>query len=169
MLTLKLGQLQFPVQRLPLLQSCNSSALHQNPNFYGVQSNVFPDVFRDFLSAIEGQPIKITTDNFSILTELSTEFGFSSLLAELHSFTKSCEWELHQLQITIKEQIQRISVLESEIAKDRETFIFRLSVVEKVLKDEKRLVVEVKFFLDEKIFTAKVKTKSKVNVSVCHF
>jgi hypothetical protein len=138
MLTLEVGRAQFPVQRLPLLQSCNSVALHCKHDFYHCKCSPSLDIFHDFLSAIDGQNINITTENFLILSELSTEFGFDSLLMKLRKFSKSNEWKLHELSITVKEQSERISKLESAIARDREDFNFRLSQIENLLKKESR-------------------------------
>jgi hypothetical protein len=138
LLALEVAQTRTPVHRLPLLQCCNSPSLHQESECYRVQSNVSPDLFRDFLSAIEGHDIKITIQNFSILSELSTEFGFTSLLRKLETFSKSSEWDFHQLQITLKEQSQRLSNLESVVSQSHKDISLRLSVLENLLKSETR-------------------------------
>jgi hypothetical protein len=127
MKTLQVGRAQFQVRYLPLLQSCDSPALHQKQDPDQVRCSVSLDLFQTFLSAIEGQDINITSDNFPILSELSAEFGFATLLTKLEAFSHSSELQLRQLKVTVKEQ-----------AVAREDFSSRLSVLEKLLKKEVR-------------------------------
>jgi hypothetical protein len=77
---------------LPLLQCRNCPALRREQDSYRVPCGASLDLFRDFLSVIERQDIKITSDNFSILSELSTEFGFDSLLTKRKGFSKNGEF-----------------------------------------------------------------------------
>ena len=53
---------------------------------YAVKSSISIEVFREFVSALEGKNVAITTANFAGLSLLCEEFGFSGLSARLSAF-----------------------------------------------------------------------------------
>jgi uncharacterized coiled-coil protein SlyX len=65
----------------------NNPALLAAP--YRVQSSVTLSVFQDFLSALEGNAIKITDTNLTGLEGLCGEFGFTELTGKLSEFRSS--------------------------------------------------------------------------------
>jgi hypothetical protein len=76
---------------LPALQAMTKCSLFQNnPTLLGspyrVQSSVSLSIFREFLSALEGNPINITDTNYTELERLCDEFGFSEIAAKLLEF-----------------------------------------------------------------------------------
>jgi hypothetical protein len=56
---------------------------------YAIKSATSIEVFREFVSALNGEAIEITTVNFSGLSLLCTEFGFESLFGQLTAFRSS--------------------------------------------------------------------------------
>jgi hypothetical protein len=76
---------------IPALQAITKCSLFQNnPTLlvspYRVQCPVSLSTFREFLSALEGNAIKITETNIRDLQQLCEEFGFSELSAKLSEF-----------------------------------------------------------------------------------
>ena len=53
---------------------------------YAVKSSISIEVFREFVSSLEGKNVAITTANFAGLSLLCEEFGFSGLSARLSAF-----------------------------------------------------------------------------------
>jgi hypothetical protein len=77
--------------KIPALQAITKCRLFQkNPTLllppYRVQSPVSLSIFREFLSALTGNSIAITSANFPSLRQLSREFGFSDLSSQLSNF-----------------------------------------------------------------------------------
>jgi hypothetical protein len=73
---------------VPALQAMNKCTLfQQKPALltgpYKLGSTVLLTLFRQFVSALEGNAIEITSANFSGLTQLCEEFGFEDLRAKL--------------------------------------------------------------------------------------
>jgi archaellum component FlaC len=84
--------------KIPVLQVINQCSLFQkDPTLlatrYRVQSPVSLSIFREFISALEGNTIKITDTNFTELTQLSEEFGFSELATKLSEFRPSMDFK----------------------------------------------------------------------------
>jgi hypothetical protein len=77
------------VSGLQLITKCdlfrNDLTLVVSP--YNIKSSVFVEDFREFVSAIEDRPIKITVSNISGLSLLSKEFGFESLTENFQSLS----------------------------------------------------------------------------------
>jgi hypothetical protein len=69
----------------------NNPTLLDSP--YRVQSSVSLSIFREFLSALEGNSIKITPNNFAELHRLSQEFGFTEISSQLSEFRSSIDFE----------------------------------------------------------------------------
>jgi hypothetical protein len=69
----------FTIPILQVMTKCSS--FQNNPTLlvspYRVQSPVYLSIFREFLSALEGNAINITNTNFTELHRLCEEFGFS--------------------------------------------------------------------------------------------
>jgi hypothetical protein len=83
---------------IPILQAMNKCCLFQNnPALliapYRVQSSVSLSIFREFLSALEGNAINITDTNFRELHQLCEEFCFSELAAKLSEFRPSKDFK----------------------------------------------------------------------------
>jgi phosphopantetheinyl transferase (holo-ACP synthase) len=72
---------------------CKCSLFENNPSLtaspYRVQSSVSLSIFQSFISALEGNSIKITDTNFTGLQRLCEEFGFSEIAAQLSDFQPS--------------------------------------------------------------------------------
>jgi hypothetical protein len=83
---------------IPALQVMTKCSLFQNnPTLlvspYRVQSSVSLSIFREFLSALEGNAINITDNNYTELDRLCDEFGFSDLAAKLSEFRSSMDFK----------------------------------------------------------------------------
>jgi hypothetical protein len=83
---------------IPVLPAIYKSGLFQkNPALlvspYRIQSSVSLSIFREFLSALEGNAINITDTNFRELDRLCEEFGFSELTAKLSEFRPSMDFK----------------------------------------------------------------------------
>jgi hypothetical protein len=84
--------------KIPALRATTKFSLFQNnPTLlvspYRVQSSVSLSVFREFLSALEGNAINITDTNFTELDRLCNSFGFSELAAKLSEFRPSMHFK----------------------------------------------------------------------------
>jgi hypothetical protein len=84
--------------KIPLLQVINKCTLFQNnPTLLGspyrVQSPVSLSIFREFLSALEGNAINITDANYTELERLCNEFGFTEVAAQLSEFRPSMDFK----------------------------------------------------------------------------
>jgi hypothetical protein len=71
-----------------IVQAVNKCSLFQNnPTLlaspYRVQFSVTLSVFQDFLSALEGNAVKIKDTNLTGLERLCSEFGFSEFAGKL--------------------------------------------------------------------------------------
>jgi hypothetical protein len=82
--------------KIPTLQVMTKCSLFQNnPTLltspYRIQSSVTLSIFREFLSALEGNAINITDTNFTELDRLCTEFDFIELAAKLSEFRPSMD------------------------------------------------------------------------------
>jgi hypothetical protein len=62
----------------------NNLTLADTP--YSVQSSITLSIFQEFVSALEGNSIKITDTNLIGLQQLCEEFGFDELLSQLSPF-----------------------------------------------------------------------------------
>jgi hypothetical protein len=83
---------------LPALQAIIKCSLFQNnPTLlvspYRVQSPVSLSIFREFLSALEGNAINITDTNFTELDRLCEEFSFTELAEKLSEFCPSMDFK----------------------------------------------------------------------------
>jgi hypothetical protein len=77
---------------------------------YRVQSSVSLSIFREFLSAFEGNAINIMDTNFTELDRLCDEFGFSELAVKLSEFCPSMDFK----EAEDADARGRIAVLEEE-------------------------------------------------------
>jgi hypothetical protein len=113
----------FPVQRQNLINACR--LFEQDPSRlaspFQIQSSVSEDNFRLFVRRIEGNPIEITADNHSDLTQLAQEMQFDELLQELGEFRPPIAAELHEsLEEVILSQGTQIAVLQGELRASRD-------------------------------------------------
>jgi hypothetical protein len=145
--TLRLGQTRIPVSSSVLTTACGLFA--NNPSLcateYCVQTAVSVDLFREFVGAIEGASIHVTSNNNVALFDLSTEFGFDRLLSAVAVFRCSNESKpqsndrLRQLEDRSAAQDRDIAVLRREVALLRSSeqrlleAVDRLGIVEREL------------------------------------
>jgi hypothetical protein len=66
----------FQFSAAALRQTCTAFPQDSLPAQYGVKSTVSTEIFRTFLSALNGDAIEVTKENFASLSELCKEFGF---------------------------------------------------------------------------------------------
>jgi hypothetical protein len=121
---------------IPALQAMTKCHLFQsNPTVLGspyrVHSPVSLSIFREFLSALEGNSITLTDTNFPALLQLSEEFLFSELSTQLSQFKhSSAERQIkHQLseigKVFLSESFLFLvneSVIESNVAESAALF-----------------------------------------------
>jgi hypothetical protein len=79
---------------IPSPQAMNKCSLFQNnPTLttspYRVESPFSLSIFREFLSALEGNAINITDTNYTELQRLCNKFGFTEVAAKLSEFRPS--------------------------------------------------------------------------------
>jgi hypothetical protein len=83
---------------IPALQAMTKCSLFQNNpillvSLYRVQSFVSLSIFREFISALEGNVINITNTNLTELDRLCHDFGFSEFAAKLSEFRPSMDFK----------------------------------------------------------------------------
>jgi hypothetical protein len=66
----------FLISKLALHHVCTNFPTNPFPTEYPVTSRVSAEVFQTFLSALQGDVIEVTKENFPGLSSLSNEFGF---------------------------------------------------------------------------------------------
>jgi hypothetical protein len=76
---------------IPIIQAVTKCSLFENNPIlllspYRVQSPVSLSIFREFVTALEGQTVNITTTNLSELEQLCEEFGFTEFSVKLSKF-----------------------------------------------------------------------------------
>jgi hypothetical protein len=80
----------FTIPTLQMMTKC--SLFQKNPTLlvspYRVQSPVSLSIFREFISALEGNVITITDTNLTELQQLCEEFGFSEMGTKLSKFSQ---------------------------------------------------------------------------------
>jgi hypothetical protein len=96
---------------IPALQVINKCGLFQHrPIVLGspdrVQSSLSLSIFREFLSALEGNAINITDGNFTEFHWLCEQFGFSELAAKLSDFRSSMDFKTGKGEADQPEQIR---------------------------------------------------------------
>jgi uncharacterized protein (DUF3084 family) len=85
----------YSVSQVDLIVKCKlfQKLARTNPSVftvpYHVTSSVHPNIFKQFITAIENQGIEITRENFLGLSILCEEFGFDDLSTELSKFRVS--------------------------------------------------------------------------------
>jgi hypothetical protein len=132
--------------KIPPLQVINKCSLFQNnPTLLGspyrIQSPVSLSIFREFLSALEGNAINITNTNFTELDRLSKEFGFSELAAKLSEFHFSPDFK--EAKAEDANARGRIAVLEEKTNQHSHVIAILQNKITQLSKDFGRLVSEV--------------------------
>jgi hypothetical protein len=124
MATLTLGTATFSVAFRPLLSKCRRFAATSPSSPYHVKSSVNPATLRFFLSAVEGNTVSITNENFAGLSQLSDEFGFRGLADDLAVFEQSLSVDadvrrrISVLEELVIQQERRIAFLEGRMSSD---------------------------------------------------
>jgi hypothetical protein len=131
---------------IPALQAMTKCSLFQNnPSLlvspYRVQSSVSLSIFREFLSAIEGNTINITDTNFTELHQLCEEFGFSELAAKLSEFRPSMEFK--KAEDTNADARERIAALDEKVNQHDRDITLLQDKATQLSTDFGRLVGEV--------------------------
>jgi hypothetical protein len=103
----------FQVSALTLHQVCTKFSTKPLTTQYRVHSSVSTTNFQLFLSALEGEPIKVTKTNFKDFSSLCHEFGFEF---------ENSSYLFAQFETTIDEMKTEIERLSSEIATLRGMF-----------------------------------------------
>jgi hypothetical protein len=98
MVELLLGRERFSVATILLCQTCEKFSKGIPTHYYNVESEVSSTSFRDFLEAVAGTRIEITTENVSDLSKLSTEFEFSGLEQSMSLFRESANEQIKELR-----------------------------------------------------------------------
>jgi archaellum component FlaC len=133
---------------IPVLQAINKCRLFQNNLSlaaapYRVQSRVSLSIFRDFLSALEGNAIEITDTNFIGLKRLCEEFVFSELGAKLSEFRPSMDFKEPKTETEDADTRERIATLEEQTNQHSHVIEVLEDKVTQLSTDFGRLVGEV--------------------------
>jgi hypothetical protein len=101
---------------IPVRLAINKCRLFQNnPTLtaspYRVESPVSLSIFREFLSALEGNAINITDTNFTELDRLCNEFGFTEVAAKLSEFRPLMDFKEPKVEVEDADARGRIAVL----------------------------------------------------------
>jgi hypothetical protein len=108
---------------------------------YRVQTPVSPSIFREFLSALEGNAINITGRNFAELRRLCEEFSFSELAAKLSEFRPSMDFK--ETETEDGDARGRIAALEENANQHSHVIVMLQDKVTQLSTDFGRLVGEV--------------------------
>jgi hypothetical protein len=93
---------------------------------YAVKSSVSLEVFREFLSALDGFAVAIGSANFAGLSLLCAEFGFEGLRERLSEFRRSADFAGEAGETADAEARARIAALEARaLERDRETAVLQ--------------------------------------------
>jgi hypothetical protein len=108
---------------------------------YQVQSSVSLSIFREFLSALDGNAIKITDTNYTELERLCNEFCFTELAAKLSEFRPSLD--LKEAETEDADARGRIAVLEETTNQHSHVIAILEDKVTELSTDFGRLVGDV--------------------------
>jgi hypothetical protein len=135
---------------IPVLQAMTKCHLFQNnPTLlvspYRVQSPVSLSIFREFLSALEGNAINITDTNFTEFHRLCKEFDFSELAAKLSEFRSSMNFNEGETESETEDSDarERIAALEEKSNQHSHVIAILQDKVTQLSTDFWRLVGEV--------------------------
>jgi uncharacterized coiled-coil protein SlyX len=133
---------------IPALQAMNKCSLFQNnPTLlsspYRIQSSVSLSIFREFLSALEGNAINITNTNLTEFDRLCKEFGFSELSAKLSEFRPSMRFKETESETEDADSRGRIAALEEKVNERDYVIAVLQDKVTELFTDFGRLVSEV--------------------------
>jgi hypothetical protein len=122
---------QAHVSAVTLMTKCalfqNKPALLTAP--YRVESPILAEVFRAFVSALEGGAVEITSANWAPLSLLSEEFGFDSLAADLSAFRRRPTVQA-MLAVADGDAQSRLASLEARaLGRDREIAALQAGLV----------------------------------------
>jgi hypothetical protein len=78
---------------------------------YTPRSHISFAHFQEFVSALEGTPVKVTNNNFKALSQLCEEFGFRDFAAQLSAFQNSDDFKK---EATMKDSEARMRLLALE-------------------------------------------------------
>jgi hypothetical protein len=127
------------------------SLFQNNPTLLGssywVQSPVSLSVFREFISALEGNVIKITTTNFTELDRLCVEFGLTEIAAKLSEFRPSMAFKEAEAKAEVEAEDAdargRIAALEENANQNSHVIAMLQNKITQLSTDFGRLVSEV--------------------------
>jgi predicted CopG family antitoxin len=129
---------------IPALQTMTKCSLFQNnprllASSYQIQSSVSLSIFREFISALEGNTINITDTNYTELKQLCEEFGFSEIAAKLSEFRPSVDFK----EAEDANARGRIAALEEKANQHSHVIAIWQDKVTQLSTDFERLVGEV--------------------------
>jgi hypothetical protein len=104
-----LGGKGFRVQSLAARLACDRLAQGPRAERLEVHSAVSEEVFRLFLSAVEGEVIEITNANIKGLSAVCDEFGLGSLSQRLQAFKDSPAHQKVRID-ALEERVRRLGV-----------------------------------------------------------
>jgi hypothetical protein len=130
---------------IPTLQVMTKCSLFQNDSTllvsrYRVESPISLSIFREFISAFEGNAINITDRNFRELHQLCQEFGSSEVTAKLSEFCPSMDFKEGEGKA---ETCERIAALQEKANQHDRDLVVLQSKVTQLPTDFDRLVGEV--------------------------
>jgi hypothetical protein len=129
---------------IPALQAMTKCNIFQNNTTllispYRVKSSVSLSIFREFLSAFDGNSINITSTNFTELQRLCNEFGFTEIAAKLSEFRSSTAFK----ESEDSDARERIAALEEKSNQHSHVIAILQSELKVLSTDFGRLVGEV--------------------------
>jgi uncharacterized coiled-coil protein SlyX len=155
------------------------SLFQKNPTIlissYRVQSSVSLSIFREFLSAFEGNAINLTSTNFTELDRLCNEFGFSELSAKLSEFRPSIDFKERESEFEDADARGRIAFLEEKSNQHSHVIAILQDKVTQLSTDFGRLFGEVSALrsaaaridpLSEEVSALKTQIVQKLNAQV---
>jgi hypothetical protein len=133
---------------IPALQVMTKCSLFQKDPIllispYRVQSPVSLSIFREFLSALNGNSINITDTNFTELQQLCNDFDFSELAAKLSDFRRSIDFRKPKGEAKDVNARGRIASLEEKANQHSHVIAMLQTEVRQLSTDFERLVGEV--------------------------
>jgi hypothetical protein len=132
--------------KIPAVQGLSKCRLFQDDSTllvspYRVHSAVSLSIFREFLSALDGNAIKITETNYIELERWCDEFGFFELAAKLSEFGSSMDFQKERIEDA--DARGRIAVLEEKANQDSHVIAMLQNKVTQLSTDFGRLAGEV--------------------------
>jgi hypothetical protein len=128
----------FYVQSVMARQGCDVLARNPGTLRCVVESNVSSEVFRVFLSAIEGNAVEVTNKNVDDLSALCKEFEFWSLLERVRAFEETPTYQIKELEKLFQDRLSRVEAELKRQSQAQESTAASLTVALALKGDVKR-------------------------------